>query len=77
MLDRFVGWGMDGVEAFYKTHTPEQVALLARRAAELDLLTTGSADYHGPKHKLFAAFRDFDTHGHEPNLGPIAAGSRR
>jgi hypothetical protein len=73
MLERFVGWGLDGVEAFYKTHTAEQIDLLVKRASELGLLTTGSADYHGPEHKLFAVFRDFETHGLEPNLGPIAA----
>jgi predicted metal-dependent phosphoesterase TrpH len=72
LLDQFVEWGVDGVEAFYVTHTPEQIELLARRATELDLLATGSADYHGPAHKLFAAFRAFETHGLEPRLGPIA-----
>jgi len=72
LLDLFVSWGLDGVEAFYVTHTPEQIQLLARRATELELLSTGSADYHGPKHKLFAAFRTFETHGLEPELGPIA-----
>jgi predicted metal-dependent phosphoesterase TrpH len=71
LLDLFVSWGLDGVEAFYVTHTPEQIQLLARRAEELELLSTGSADYHGPKHKLFAAFRSFETHGLEPALGPI------
>jgi predicted metal-dependent phosphoesterase TrpH len=77
MLDRFIGWGLDGVEAFYVTHTAEQVALLDDRARELGLLTTGSADYHGPEHRLFSTFRSFETHGREPRLGVIAAAGSR
>jgi len=69
--------GLDGVEAFYATHTREQTLLLAAQADELKLLTTGSADFHGPDHKLFSIFRAFDTHGREPNLGPIADGAAR
>lgn len=71
-LERFVGVGLDGVEAFYVTHTRAQTDLLVRRAAELGLLTTGSSDFHGPGHKQFNRFRQFSTYGHEPNLGPIA-----
>jgi predicted metal-dependent phosphoesterase TrpH len=71
-LERFVGLGLDGVEAFYITHNRAQTELLARRASELDLLTTGSSDFHGPHHRQFNAFRRFSTHGLTPNLGPIA-----
>ncbi len=49
-LDRFRGWGVDGVECFYPTHSREQAELLAGRCAELGLLSTGSADFHGPDH---------------------------
>jgi 3',5'-nucleoside bisphosphate phosphatase len=72
MVDRFSGLGMDGVEAFYIAHTGEQTELLARRCAELSLLTTGSADFHGPENEQFCSFMAFDTYGIEPNLGPIA-----
>lgn len=71
-LDRFVELGIDGVEAFYITHDEQQTKLLAARCAELDLLTTGSADYHGPENRLFSEFLTFDTFGIEPNLGSIA-----
>jgi 3',5'-nucleoside bisphosphate phosphatase len=71
-LDRFVAWGLDGVEAFYVTHTQEQTELLVRRCGELGLLTTGSSDFHGPEHKQFRHFRAFETYGLTPNLGPIA-----
>jgi predicted metal-dependent phosphoesterase TrpH len=71
-LDRFVELQIDGVEAFYITHDEPQTKLLAARCAELDLLTTGSADYHGPENRLFSEFLAFDTFGIEPNLGSIA-----
>lgn len=70
---RFTSAGLDGVEAFYATHDRTQTLLLARLAAEHGLLTTGSADFHGPAHRHFSRFRAFDLHGCEPNLGPIAA----
>jgi 3',5'-nucleoside bisphosphate phosphatase len=71
-LDRFVELQIDGVEAFYITHDEPQTKLLAARCAELDLLSTGSADYHGPENRLFSEFLAFDTFGLEPNLGSIA-----
>ncbi len=73
-VERFREVGVDGVECFYVTHTEEQTRLLAGRCRELGLLTSGSADYHGPGHKLFSRFRAFELYGCEPALGPIAAG---
>jgi 3',5'-nucleoside bisphosphate phosphatase len=70
-IDRFDALGMDGVEAFYITHTRENTELVAKRCAELGLLTTGSADFHGPENRQFSKFMAFDTFGIEPNLGPI------
>ncbi len=71
-LERFRALGIDGVEAYYVTHTERQSRLLARRAAELGLLTTGSSDFHGPRHRIFNRFRAFSTYDLEPALGPIA-----
>lgn len=71
-LDRFNGYGIDGVEAFYATHTEPQTALLVRRCAELGLFTTGSSDFHGPGHRQFNRFRAFSTYGLTVNLGPLA-----
>jgi hypothetical protein len=65
---------IDGVEAFYITHTQEQTELLAERCAADGLLTTGSADFHGPDNRLFSRFLAFETYVLEPNLGPISAG---
>jgi hypothetical protein len=71
-IDRFRASGLDGVEAFYVTHSPEQTRLLVDRCAELGLLTTGSSDFHGPAHHTFSRFRAFSTFGRKPVLGPIA-----
>lgn len=71
MLDSFRDSEIDGVECFYVTHTQEQVDMLAGRCDELDLLTTGSSDFHGPDHREFSRFRAFETFGHQPRLGPI------
>jgi predicted metal-dependent phosphoesterase TrpH len=71
-LDRFVEAGLDGVEAFYVTHTGRQTAILAQECARRGLLTTGSSDFHGPAHRQFSRFLAFDTYGFTPNLGPLA-----
>jgi 3',5'-nucleoside bisphosphate phosphatase len=71
MVQRFRELGIDGIEAFYVTHTREQTELLATRCAELDLLSTGSSDFHGPENRLFSRFLAFETHGLQPNLGPL------
>ena len=71
-LDRFHGYGIDGVEAFYVTHTEPQTALLVRRCAELGLFTTGSSDFHGPGHRRFNRFRAFSTYGLTADLGPLS-----
>jgi predicted metal-dependent phosphoesterase TrpH len=70
-IDRFHAHGLDGVECFYATHTREQVELLAQRCEQLELLSTGSSDFHGPEHRQFRTFRSFSTYGHTPRLGAI------
>jgi predicted metal-dependent phosphoesterase TrpH len=70
-IDRFRDVGIDGVEAFYLTHTREQTELLAERCAALGLLTTGSSDFHGPGNRLFSRFLAFETYGLQPDLGRI------
>jgi 3',5'-nucleoside bisphosphate phosphatase len=72
-IDRFLELGIDGVESFYLTHTHEQTELLAERCGTLELLSTGSSDFHGPENRLFSRFLAFETYGLEPNLGPIAS----
>jgi predicted metal-dependent phosphoesterase TrpH len=70
-IDRFRALGIDGIEAFYVTHDEQQTRLLAARCEELDMLSTGSADYHGPENRLFSRFLAFETYDLQPNLGSI------
>ena len=70
-IARFASQGLDGVEAYYVTHTREETLLLADTCAQRNLLTSGSADFHGPEHARFHAFRAFDLHGREPALGAL------
>jgi 3',5'-nucleoside bisphosphate phosphatase len=72
-LARFRRQGLDGVEAFYVTHTEHQTHLLVDAAERSDLLTTGSSDFHGPDHRLFSRFRAFELHGRTPNLDGLGA----
>lgn len=61
--------GADGVETFYPSHSKEQTAHLLALCEELDLVPTGSSDYHGPTHKTFAEFGAYETYGlGEPQL---------
>lgn len=62
---------IDGVEAFYPSHTKEQTAHLLELCGELDLTPTGSSDYHGPTHKTFSRFGAYDTYGlGQPHVPP-------
>jgi hypothetical protein len=72
-IERFHAHGIDGVEAFYSTHDRDQTQLLVDRCNALGLLSTGSADFHGPDNPTFSRFLAFETYGLEPNLGPIGA----
>jgi 3',5'-nucleoside bisphosphate phosphatase len=68
---RFAADGLDGVECFYVEHTREQALLLHDACEARGLLSTGSADFHGPDHEHFNAFRAFELHGRAARLGPI------
>jgi predicted metal-dependent phosphoesterase TrpH len=71
-IDRLRKLDLDGVEAFYPSHTREQTELLATRCEALGLLSTGSSDFHGPENRRSSRFLDFETYDLKPNLGPIA-----
>jgi len=63
--------GADGVETFYPSHDREQTAHLLALCEELDLVPTGSSDYHGPTHKTFAEFGAYETYGlGQPQVPP-------
>jgi predicted metal-dependent phosphoesterase TrpH len=70
-IERYAAMGADGVEAFYITHTGQQTRFAHEECTRRGLLTTGSADFHAPDHRLFSRFRAFELYGLQPNLGPI------
>lgn len=72
-IARFAALGFDGIEVFYAAHTPQQTRVAYDAALAAGLLTTGSADFHGPEHPHFSRFRAFDLCGLEPHLGPLTA----
>ena len=47
LIDELVAAGLDGLEAFYPLHTPEQVESFVRIARARNLLLTGGSDFHG------------------------------
>lgn len=75
-LERFAEMGIDGVEAFYVTFDEEQTRLLADTASRLGLITTGSADFHGPSHDRFNQFGAFETYGLESGVERVLALAR-
>ena len=62
---------LDGIETFYPPHTKAQTAHCLELCEELDLVPTGSSDFHGPTHKTFSRFGAYDTYGlGEPQVPP-------
>jgi 3',5'-nucleoside bisphosphate phosphatase len=55
--------GLDGVETFYPPHTEEQTKHLLELCDEFDLVPTASSDFHGPNHKQFSVWGDYETYG--------------
>jgi len=67
-----------GIEVYYPPHSREQTEHLLGLTRELGIAATASSDYHGPTHKTFSRFGDYDTYGlGEPEVPPrpLAASS--
>jgi len=61
----------DGIETFYPSHNEEQTKHLLELCNELNLVPTASSDYHGPTHKTFSKFGDYETYDlGEPQVPP-------
>ncbi len=48
LLQDSIAAGLDGIEAFYPSHTPEQTQIFVRLAEKQGLVVTGGSDFHGP-----------------------------
>jgi predicted metal-dependent phosphoesterase TrpH len=55
--------GLDGIETFYPPHTEEQTKHCLELCEEFGLVPTASSDFHGPTHKTFSVWGDYDTYG--------------
>ena len=55
--------GLDGIETFYPPHTEEQTKHCLELCEEFGLVPTASADFHGPDHKNFSVWGDYETYG--------------
>ena len=55
--------GLDGIETFYPPHTEEQTKHCLELCEEFDLVPTASSDFHGPNHKTFSVWGDYETYG--------------
>ena len=63
--------GLDGIETFYPPHTEEQTKHCLELCEEFGLVPTASSDFHGPTHKTFSVWGDYDTYGlGEPQVPP-------
>lgn len=62
VLDELQAVGLDGIEAFYPTHTEEQAGLLVQECDRRGLVMTASSDFHGPEHPLFSSFLAYRAH---------------
>src|SRR5690606_15109218 len=63
--------GLDGIETFYPSHTPEQTKHCLELCEEFNLVPTASSDFHGPTHKTFSRWLAYDTYGlGEPQVPP-------
>jgi predicted metal-dependent phosphoesterase TrpH len=47
VIEELIGWGLVGIEVYYRTFAPETVERMAAFAAERGLLRSGGSDYHG------------------------------
>jgi predicted metal-dependent phosphoesterase TrpH len=51
LLAEGAGYGLDAVEAYHSSHTPQKTRLCVDLAAKYHLLLSGGSDYHGT-HKM-------------------------
>lgn len=49
LLPYLVEWGIEGLEVYYPTHTPDQVEKYLQIARKYDLAITGGSDFHGQR----------------------------
>ncbi|GJQ58843.1 MAG: hypothetical protein SCALA701_16440 [Candidatus Scalindua sp.] len=49
LIPKMIGYGLQGIEAFYPSHKPDTVKRYIRLAKKHDLVVTGGSDFHGDR----------------------------
>lgn len=60
LIEAWARHGLDGIETIHPTHKAADEERYQRMAEELELLTTGSNDYHGPDHDNGNSYGDLE-----------------
>lgn len=47
LVEELIPYGLDGIECFYSTYTPEQTRAISALAEKYHLLPSGGSDFHG------------------------------
>jgi hypothetical protein len=55
--------GLDGIESFYPPHSEAETRHCLELCDEFSLIPTASSDFHGPNHKQFSKWCDYQTFG--------------
>lgn len=61
LLDELIELGLDGVEVWHPSNTPEQVEYLEKKAKQKKLLMTGGSDFHGMYNATKRKIGDYTT----------------
>jgi 3',5'-nucleoside bisphosphate phosphatase len=49
LIPKMVEYGLQGIEVYYPTHSPDDIERYLKLAKEYDLVVTGGSDYHGER----------------------------
>lgn len=47
LIEGLLPYGLDGIEVYYPTHTPDKTAIFEKLAIQYKLFATGGSDFHG------------------------------
>ena len=47
LIELLMGWGLRGLEVYYRRFTPDTIKRMATLAGSLSIVATGGSDYHG------------------------------
>ncbi|MFN2460997.1 MAG: PHP domain-containing protein [Candidatus Velthaea sp.] len=72
ILDELAAQGLVGLEVFYPTHVPHQVAHYRAKAAHYGLVMTGGSDFHDPRWNVRGVGMEVDEDDIRPFLELVA-----